>query len=29
MLSQGPVPRVLHGLLEYLAGILFIAAPII
>ena len=29
MLSQGPVPRAAHGLIEYLAGLLFIAAPII
>jgi hypothetical protein len=29
MLSQGPVPRAAHGLLEYLEGILFIAAPVI
>ncbi len=29
MLTQGPIPRFLHGLIEYLAGILFIAAPIV
>ena len=29
MLSQGPVPRVAHGLIEYLEGILFIVAPVI
>ena len=25
MLPEGPIPRFLHGLIEYLAGILFIA----
>jgi hypothetical protein len=29
MLTQGPVPRVAHGLIEYVAGLLFIAAPVI
>jgi hypothetical protein len=29
VLTQGPIPRFLHGLLEYLAGIFFIAAPIV
>jgi hypothetical protein len=28
-MAQGPVPRFLHGFLEYLAAILFIAAPIV
>ena len=28
MLAKGPIPRFLHGLIEYLAGVLFIAAPI-
>ncbi|MCU1604862.1 MAG: hypothetical protein JWP46_1327 [Modestobacter sp.] len=27
MLRQGPIPQALQGLLEYLAGILFVAAP--
>ena len=27
MLKQGPVPAFLHGVVEYVAGILFIAAP--
>ena len=27
MFKQGPVPAFLHGLVEYVAGILFIAAP--
>jgi len=27
MLAQGPVPRALHGLIEYAAGVLFIVAP--
>ncbi|MDQ3719370.1 MAG: hypothetical protein M3350_01060 [Actinomycetota bacterium] len=29
MLSQGPIPRFVHGLIEYVAGVLFIAAPIV
>lgn len=29
MLTQGPIPRFVHGLIEYLAGILFIAAPLV
>jgi hypothetical protein len=29
VLTEGPIPRAVHGLVEYLAGILFIAAPII
>lgn len=29
MLSQGPIPRFVHGLIEYLAGMAFIAAPIV
>jgi len=29
VLSQGPIPRFVHGLLEYVAGVLFIAAPIV
>ena len=29
VLSQGPIPRAAHGLIEYLAGLLFIAAPVI
>ena len=28
MLTQGPIPRFLHGLIEYFAGVLFIGAPI-
>jgi len=28
VLSQGPIPRFLHGLIEYFAGVLFIGAPI-
>jgi hypothetical protein len=27
MFKQGPVPAFVHGVLEYLAGVLFIAAP--
>jgi hypothetical protein len=27
MLEQGPVPVLLHGILEYVVGVLFIAAP--
>lgn len=27
MLRQGPIPRSLHGMIEYAAGVLFIAAP--
>ncbi len=27
MLNQGPIPRFVHGLIEYLAGALLIAAP--
>ncbi|HWC27298.1 MAG TPA: SPW repeat protein [Solirubrobacteraceae bacterium] len=27
MLRQGPIPRFVHGLIEYLAGVLLIAAP--
>jgi hypothetical protein len=27
MIRQGPLPRAVHGLIEYLAGALFIAAP--
>lgn len=27
MLRQGPIPRFLHGALEYVAGVLLIAAP--
>ncbi|MEJ7824420.1 MAG: hypothetical protein WKF48_03270 [Solirubrobacteraceae bacterium] len=27
MLRQGPIPRFLHGMIEYAAGVLFIAAP--
>lgn len=27
MLRQGPLPRFLHGLIEYVAGVLFVAAP--
>lgn len=29
MLSQGPIPRFVHGLIEYAAGVLFLAAPIV
>ena len=29
MFKQGPVPAVVHGIIEYLAAILFIAAPFI
>ena len=29
MLTQGPIPRFLHGLFEYVAAIVFIAAPIV
>ncbi len=28
VLTQGPIPRFLHGLIEYFAGVLFIGAPI-
>ena len=27
MLAQGPIPRAVHGLIEYAAGVLFIVAP--
>ena len=27
MLRQGPIPRFVHGLVEYVAGALLIAAP--
>jgi hypothetical protein len=27
MLRQGPIPRFLHGLIEYAAGVLLVAAP--
>lgn len=27
MISQGPIPRFLHGVIEYLAGVLLIVAP--
>ncbi|HEY1539774.1 MAG TPA: hypothetical protein VGF63_10280 [Solirubrobacteraceae bacterium] len=27
MLRQGPIPRLLHGVIEYAAGVLLIAAP--
>lgn len=27
MLRDGPIPRFIHGVVEYVAGILFIAAP--
>ena len=27
MLRQGPIPRFVHGLIEYVAGVLMIAAP--
>lgn len=27
MLRQGPIPHFLHGMIEYAAGVLFIAAP--
>jgi hypothetical protein len=27
MLRQGPIPRFVHGVIEYVAGVLFIAAP--
>lgn len=27
MLREGPIPRSVHGIIEYLAGVLFIAAP--
>lgn len=27
MLNEGPIPRFLHGAIEYAAGIVFIAAP--
>ena len=29
MLNQGPIPAAVHGALEYVAGILFIAAPFV
>jgi len=29
VLSQGPIPRFVHGLIEYVAGVLFIAAPLL
>jgi len=27
MLRDGPIPRAIHGMIEYVAGVLFIAAP--
>lgn len=27
MLREGPIPRSVHGIIEYVAGLLFIAAP--
>ncbi|CAN5220251.1 hypothetical protein BH20ACT5_BH20ACT5_20970 [soil metagenome] len=27
MLREGPIPRSVHGIIDYLAGVLFIAAP--
>lgn len=27
MLRDGPIPRAIHGMIEYAAGVLFIAAP--
>ncbi len=29
MLRQGPIPRFAHGMIEYAAGVLFIAAPFV
>ena len=29
MLREGPIPKVVHGVIEYLLGILFLAAPIL
>ena len=29
MLSQGPIPRFVHGLIEYAEGVAFIAGPIV
>jgi hypothetical protein len=29
MLRQGPIPRFLHGLIEYVAAVAFIAAPFV
>lgn len=29
MLREGPVPRVVHGAVEYVLGVLFLAAPIL
>lgn len=29
MLAQGPIPRALHGIIEYVAGVLFIVAPFV
>jgi hypothetical protein len=29
MLSQGPIPRFVHGLIEYLAAVVFFAAPFV
>ena len=29
MLAQGPIPRSVHGLIEYAAGVLFIVAPFV
>jgi hypothetical protein len=29
MLTQGPIPRFVHGMLEYLAAVLFFAAPFV
>jgi hypothetical protein len=29
MLSQGPIPRLVHGLVEYVAALAFIAAPFV
>ena len=29
MLREGPIPRFVHGIIEYVAGVLFIAAPFV
>ncbi len=29
MLHKGPIPAAVHGIIEYLAGVLFIAAPFV
>ncbi|MBA2389287.1 MAG: hypothetical protein H0V67_03435 [Geodermatophilaceae bacterium] len=29
MLRDGPIPRAIHGMIEYVAGVLFIAAPFV